>query len=146
MAPIIIVAGVSVTITKAYRPQLWIGWSVVVICLGVLTITQADTALSQVMGVSTLLGIGAGIIYGQFYPVHCYIKLIESTWISYNILSSVISYPGYGERICTRVLLVLPLARWGKLLLPLFFLPLPLTIGLMHVGMAHLNRCSHPAK
>jgi len=70
MAPIIVMAGVSVSITKAYRPQIWTGWAIEVIGLGLLTMTNADTSLSQVMGISALLGIGAGIIFATtYFPV-----------------------------------------------------------------------------
>jgi MFS family permease len=69
-APVLIGAGISINITKAYRPQLVIGWCLVVLAMGVLSSVRADSPLAHPLGFSVLVTLGAGFIYtGTYFPV-----------------------------------------------------------------------------
>ena len=62
MGPIVIVAGVSVSVLKAYRPQLWLAWGFYMIGTGVFTTVRADSPLSESIGWPVLMGAGSGIL------------------------------------------------------------------------------------
>ena len=69
-APALIGAGISINMTKAYRPQLVIGWCLVILAMGVLSSVRADSPLSHPLGFSSLVLLGAGFIYtGTYFPV-----------------------------------------------------------------------------
>ncbi|KAJ7578651.1 Mfs1.2 [Mycena floridula] len=67
LAPFLIIAGVSVTITKRYRPQTWFAWVVLIIGFAALTTLKADTSISHAVGFSALLGAGSGILCAILY-------------------------------------------------------------------------------
>lgn len=64
MGPIVVAAGVSVSILKVYRPQLWLAWVFYIVGTGVFTTIRADSTLSQGIGWPVLMGAGSGILYG----------------------------------------------------------------------------------
>ena len=55
--------GVSVSITKKYRPQIWVAWAIYMIGMGVYTTIRADTRLAETIGIPILTGVGAGMLY-----------------------------------------------------------------------------------
>ena len=66
----IIFTGLSIAVTKVYRPQLWIGWSFLTVAAGALSTIKADSSTAHAVGVPALVGIGAGFVYqATFYPV-----------------------------------------------------------------------------
>jgi len=70
MGPVIVISGISVTVLKIYRPQIWFGWAVILVGMGCFTLIGADTKLSVVIGILILMGVGAGIIYATtYFPV-----------------------------------------------------------------------------
>ena len=70
LGPALVLTGASVTVTKRYRPQLWIGWIIFTVAMAAMSTLHADTTLSQVVGIPSLAGIGAGMIYaGTYFPV-----------------------------------------------------------------------------
>ncbi|KAI0722370.1 Mfs1.2 [Cerioporus squamosus] len=70
MGPIVVAAGVSVSILKVYRPQLWLAWAFYIVGTGVFTTIRADSALSQGIGWPVLMGAGSGILYAvTYFPV-----------------------------------------------------------------------------
>ena len=67
---VLMLTGVSVAVTKAYRAQLWAAWACFVVSLGVMSTVDADTPLARALGFSVLVGVGAGVIYAStYYPV-----------------------------------------------------------------------------
>ncbi|KAJ7589103.1 Mfs1.2 [Mycena floridula] len=70
LAPILVVSGVSVSVTKRYRPQAWFAWIIFLIGFGTFSTLKADTHVSHALGFSTLLSAAAGILAGtpKFKP------------------------------------------------------------------------------
>lgn len=70
LGPMLVVTGVTIAVSKRYRPQLWVGWGLLVLAMGLFSIVDADTPLRNSIGFSVLLGLGAGIIYAAtYFPV-----------------------------------------------------------------------------
>lgn len=70
LGPMLVVTGVTIAVSKRYRPQLWVGWGLLVLAMGLFSIVKADTPLRNSIGFSVLLGLGAGIIYAAtYFPV-----------------------------------------------------------------------------
>ncbi|CDO74565.1 hypothetical protein BN946_scf184771.g1 [Trametes cinnabarina] len=70
LAPTIVVTGVSVSITKIYRPQIWVAWGVYMVGMGIYTTFRADTGLAETIGIPILTGVGAGMLYPTtYFPV-----------------------------------------------------------------------------
>lgn len=65
IAPIVVVAGISVTATKKYRPQIWLAWIFFMVAIGLLTTVKADTPTARGIGATLLLGIASGILGGE---------------------------------------------------------------------------------
>ncbi|CDO69089.1 hypothetical protein BN946_scf184992.g38 [Trametes cinnabarina] len=63
LAPAIVATGVSVSITKVYRPQIWVAWVIYIVGMGVYTTMRADTRLAETIGIPILTGVGAGMLY-----------------------------------------------------------------------------------
>jgi MFS family permease len=59
-APSAMVAGALVKVTGRYRPQMWFGWIVTLISLGLLSSVSLETDLGQVIGFLVLMGVGIG--------------------------------------------------------------------------------------
>ncbi|EMD32296.1 hypothetical protein CERSUDRAFT_119013 [Gelatoporia subvermispora B] len=69
-APISVIAGASVTATKHYRPQLWVGWALTTVGFGLLITIREDTARAVSIGYQILPGIGMGMVYyTTLFPV-----------------------------------------------------------------------------
>jgi len=74
-----IVAGISVTKTGRYRPQLWFSWVLLLIAAGLLSTVHAGTSRAAVIGYEIIAGVGIGIlIVVNFYPVLAPIPLSDS--------------------------------------------------------------------
>lgn len=70
LAPSLIIGGASITVTKSYRVQLWLGWAILLISMGLFSSVRADTPLANVIGYSPLVDIGGGLLYaGTYFPV-----------------------------------------------------------------------------
>lgn len=65
-----VVSGVSIGVFKKYRVQLWLGWVLNVVGMGVLSILRPDSPLSHQVGLPILMALGAGTIYAAtYFPV-----------------------------------------------------------------------------
>ena len=62
VAPAAIVAGLSVTVTGRYRPQMWMGWILTIISLGLMTTVLETDSLAKPIGYLLLLGVGTGYV------------------------------------------------------------------------------------
>lgn len=70
MGPFAVLGGISVTASKAYRPQLWIAWVLVIVGLAAMTVVGADSSTGLSIGLPVLMGIGFGLISAtQYFPV-----------------------------------------------------------------------------
>jgi hypothetical protein len=70
IGPFVVLGGMSVTVFKMYRPQLWIGWILCIIGLGAFSTSGVDTVLATPIGLSAINAPGTGFIYAvTYFPV-----------------------------------------------------------------------------
>ncbi|KAF7333533.1 MFS general substrate transporter [Mycena venus] len=70
LAPAAIVAGVLVSKTGRYRPQMWTGWGISMIGLGLLSTVRRATPVWQTVLWGGVLGVGLGFEYSTtMFPV-----------------------------------------------------------------------------
>lgn len=67
IAPMSVVSGVIITVTKKYRPPIWFGWGLVLIGHGLLSTLHADTSRAKSIGYQIILGSGIGLVYSSIY-------------------------------------------------------------------------------
>ncbi len=58
-----IVCGVSVPMLNIYRPQNYIGWALIIVGFGVLSLLDENSTRAQYIGYQVPLGMGLGIIW-----------------------------------------------------------------------------------
>ncbi len=79
VGPTVVLSGASVAITKKYRVQLWLGWVLAMIGMGVQSTLHADSSLASQVGLPILTAIGLGIIYAAtYFPVLAPLPLAEN--------------------------------------------------------------------
>ncbi|KAF8546204.1 MFS general substrate transporter [Imleria badia] len=70
LAPAAIITGFSVKATGRYRPQTWIGWTFIIIALGLMSELLVRDSPGKSIGFLVLLGCGAGMLAGTaLYPI-----------------------------------------------------------------------------
>ncbi|KAK7438751.1 hypothetical protein VKT23_017881 [Stygiomarasmius scandens] len=70
LAPASMMAGAIVNKTGRYRPQMWTGWALLLIGLGVLSTVSVNTPDSRILGFLVLIGFGMGFNYSTtVFPV-----------------------------------------------------------------------------
>ena len=62
IAPFALIAGIMVQIMNKYRPANYIGWVVMIIGFGIMTLLRADSTTGQWVGYQILVGAGAGFL------------------------------------------------------------------------------------
>ncbi|KAI0677757.1 MFS general substrate transporter [Trametes maxima] len=79
LAPASIVAGSQVTRTQRYRPQMWIGWCLVLIGLGLFTTLKTQDNVGHAVGFSVIIGVGTGFEWSTApFPVQAPIPVSEN--------------------------------------------------------------------
>ncbi|KZT60169.1 MFS general substrate transporter [Calocera cornea HHB12733] len=63
MSPGAILGGVSVAILKRYTPQIYIGWIMITIGVGLLSLEKATTPTARWVGFNLFVGFGFGILW-----------------------------------------------------------------------------------
>ncbi|KAI0083278.1 hypothetical protein BDY19DRAFT_998697 [Irpex rosettiformis] len=75
----LILTGVSVKVTKSYRVQLWLGWAFYIIAMGGFTTLGSHTPVAHALGISSLVGVGGGLLYSaQYFPVLAPLPISEN--------------------------------------------------------------------
>ncbi|OCH88921.1 MFS general substrate transporter [Obba rivulosa] len=70
IAPVSVITGLSIGMTKRYRPQLWAGWAITIAGVGLLSIIREDTPRATSIGYQAVAGIGVGLVYSTgYFPV-----------------------------------------------------------------------------
>ncbi|KAJ7687060.1 Mfs1.2 [Mycena olivaceomarginata] len=70
LGPSVVIAGVSVSKFKIYRTQLWFGWSLFALGMGVCMTLGSDAALAHSIGIPVIFGAAAGTILAvTYFPV-----------------------------------------------------------------------------
>ncbi|KDR74136.1 hypothetical protein GALMADRAFT_71449 [Galerina marginata CBS 339.88] len=96
VAPVAVISGLSVTAFKFYRPQLVIGWIVLIIGSGVLSLITEDSPRGLSIGLQFVNGLGIGLVYmtvnfpilaplpvsstAQALALYNYLRAIAQTW------------------------------------------------------------------
>lgn len=60
LAPASIIAGAIATRTQRYRPQMWFGWTLVNLGLGLYSMLYDNTNIAYAVGFNILTGAGIG--------------------------------------------------------------------------------------
>jgi EmrB/QacA subfamily drug resistance transporter len=70
VGPMVVIGGVSASILKKYRPQMWFGWILAVIGAGAFSTVGANTPLSQAIGLPAIGSSGSGFLLAlTYFPV-----------------------------------------------------------------------------
>ncbi|KAJ7666622.1 major facilitator superfamily domain-containing protein [Mycena polygramma] len=70
LAPAAIVAGVLVSKTQRYRPQMWAGWCIIILGLALLSTVREDTPIGRTVFFGAVTGVGLGFEYSTtMFPV-----------------------------------------------------------------------------
>ncbi|EGO18747.1 hypothetical protein SERLADRAFT_364217 [Serpula lacrymans var. lacrymans S7.9] len=70
VAPSGVIAGITVTISRGYRIQLWTGWVIAIIGLAMISTLHADSSRGIAIGFQIIAGVGIGIISTTtYFPV-----------------------------------------------------------------------------
>ncbi|KIK58928.1 hypothetical protein GYMLUDRAFT_44966 [Collybiopsis luxurians FD-317 M1] len=70
IAPLGIIAGASVTRLQVYRPQMWAGWMIIMIGMGLMSTLHADSLVATSVGFQVVVGVGLGILLTTtYFPV-----------------------------------------------------------------------------
>ena len=68
--PVGVVAGFIITKSGKYRPQLWAGWSFLLIAAGLYTTLDENTSSARAVGFEVIHALGLGIIVScAVFPV-----------------------------------------------------------------------------
>ncbi|KAF5319764.1 hypothetical protein D9758_018849 [Tetrapyrgos nigripes] len=79
LAPISVVTGASVAISKRYRPQLWASWCLMTVGLALLSTVSRTTSRATSIGFQILIGFGAGMGYAtSMFPVMAPLPVSEN--------------------------------------------------------------------
>ncbi|TFY71509.1 hypothetical protein EVG20_g1500 [Dentipellis fragilis] len=79
-APMAVVAGLTITKSARYRPQIWFAWALSTIGCGLLSLLDADSSRAKAIGYQVLVGFGLGIVYvGTYFPILAPFPVTEST-------------------------------------------------------------------
>ncbi|KAJ7278809.1 iron permease [Mycena rebaudengoi] len=79
IAPSNIIAGITISRTKHYRPQLWLSWCFIMVASGLLSTLTADSSRSKAIGFEALIGVGIGILTtATYFPVLAPLPISEN--------------------------------------------------------------------
>ncbi|KIJ65390.1 hypothetical protein HYDPIDRAFT_110438 [Hydnomerulius pinastri MD-312] len=79
LAPSAIIGGVAVKVTGRYRPQMWAGWVLLIIGLGLMSTLKATDSVGRGAGYMVFLGLGIGVEYATtMYPIQAPIPVTQN--------------------------------------------------------------------
>ena len=79
VGPSVTIAGLSVAITKVYRPQLVGGWVILTVSCGALCTVNWDSNLAKPIGITFLSEVGAGMLQAAtYFPVLAPLPISEN--------------------------------------------------------------------
>ncbi|KAJ7784904.1 major facilitator superfamily domain-containing protein [Mycena maculata] len=78
-APCNIVAGLTISKTKRYRPQMWLAWCLIMVSAGLLSTLKADSSRGKAIGFEAIMGAGVGILStATYFPVLAPLPISEN--------------------------------------------------------------------
>ncbi|KAJ7276699.1 MFS general substrate transporter [Mycena rebaudengoi] len=79
LAPAAIVTGVAVSKTQRYRPQMWAGWCIIMVGLGLLSTVRQDTPTIRTIFFGVVAGVGLGFEYSTtMFPVQAPLPISQN--------------------------------------------------------------------
>ncbi|KAJ7638418.1 iron permease [Roridomyces roridus] len=70
IAPMGLAAGVTVAVTKKYRPVNWVGWAITIIGFGLFSTVVEDSSKGKWVGYQLVVAVGVGMIFtGPVFPI-----------------------------------------------------------------------------
>ncbi|OCH84463.1 MFS general substrate transporter [Obba rivulosa] len=79
LGPAGVLGGVSVSRLNGYRVQAWVGWTLLIIAMGLLSTINEDSSLAKTVAYPALVGVGGGIVYAvASFPVLAPLPVKES--------------------------------------------------------------------
>ncbi|KAJ7050784.1 major facilitator superfamily domain-containing protein [Mycena amicta] len=70
VAPVSAITGVLINKTKRYRPQMWLGWALMIVGAALLGTITENSKRATAIGFQILIGAGIGLAYvGTYFPV-----------------------------------------------------------------------------
>lgn len=70
LSPMTLVTGVTIAISRQYRPQLWLAWAMILVGTGLLSTMAYDTSRARAIGFQILTGAFLGSVCGAvFFPI-----------------------------------------------------------------------------
>ncbi|KAJ7101372.1 major facilitator superfamily domain-containing protein [Mycena belliarum] len=79
IAPSNIIAGLTISRSNRYRPQLWLSWCFVMVGAGLLSTLKADSFRGKAIGFEAVLGVGIGILTtATYFPVLAPLPISEN--------------------------------------------------------------------
>ena len=63
LAPAALIAGALVNRTQRYRPQMWAGWVLILVGLGLHSTLQAENNVGRAVGFGVITGVGIGSVF-----------------------------------------------------------------------------------
>ncbi|EIN09177.1 Mfs1.2 [Punctularia strigosozonata HHB-11173 SS5] len=68
--PVSILVGASIAKLRRYRPQLWLGWCLIIVGLALMSTVSENTSKAASVGYQVVTGCGIGILYSAaYFPV-----------------------------------------------------------------------------
>lgn len=62
-----VISGISVSVTKHYRPQFYLSWVLLTIGSGLMSSITVDTSQGATIGYQIILGLGIGVLFSLTY-------------------------------------------------------------------------------
>ncbi|KAH0828708.1 MFS general substrate transporter [Lanmaoa asiatica] len=79
VGPAGVAAGLSVQVTRRYRPQMWIGWTLSIIGFGLLSTVGATDSIGKSAGYLVLLGWGTGMTAAtSMFPIQAPLPVTQN--------------------------------------------------------------------
>ena len=87
-----LITGLSITATKRYRPQIWVGWAIVIVGFGLMSTVSATDTLGKSIGFFVIIGLGAGCV--TFFDRKLFLSNSElETSIHDSVVNAALMYP-----------------------------------------------------
>ncbi|KAN0082553.1 Major facilitator superfamily domain containing protein [Tylopilus felleus] len=136
LAPAAIVTGISINVTRRYRPQMWLGWIFMIVGFGLMSTIIATDSIGKSIGYMMLLGCGIGLLSATpMYPIQASLPVTQNA-TSMTFMWFIRSFASvWGITIGSTILQ----NELAKKLSPSFIASLPQGTGIMYALIPKLS-------